>query len=142
LIEGGGGIDTLQLLGNGDTLNLNNVSNLSGIEKIDLTGTGANNLALTMADIFNLGGDIDAFSADPSLGDAQLLIDGSVGDAVNLQGIILNDSSPLAATNSALTSAGYVIGTQLSIDGGLYTPITKNNITMLLDSDIYDPGGG
>ena len=64
-VDGGSGIDTLVLYGAGITLNLNAVSNAGGgmsgsriesIERIDLTGSGDNQLKLGLQDVIDLTG--------------------------------------------------------------------------------------
>lgn len=55
-IEGGSGVDTLVLRGAGETLDLTAVidSRYTGIEAINLTGTGPNALVLSKLDLLNL----------------------------------------------------------------------------------------
>ncbi|MCM2506084.1 integrin alpha, partial [Aureimonas altamirensis] len=90
-LKGGLGVDTLKLSGAGLTLDLTQVSNvaamnpsgtsrLSGIEKIDITGSGDNVLKLTAADIADMSG-INVFE---TTGRYQLMVDGNAGDKVQL----------------------------------------------------------
>jgi Ca2+-binding RTX toxin-like protein len=95
-VDGGGGIDTLQLSGSGITLDLTVIANvgagtpdglsrLEGIEKIDLTGSGDNTLQITAADVLDMSGmnlwNVDGNSA---VVDAlsQVMVIGSAGDTV------------------------------------------------------------
>lgn len=76
-LDGGGGEDTLQVIGQGVTLDLSLVpdSRVTGIENIDLTGSGNNALILGLGDVL-------------ALGDGTLRVLGDAGDAVTstLQG--------------------------------------------------------
>ncbi len=102
-IDGGAGIDTLQLEGAGIMLDLSAISNaglvggigmsrISSVERIDLTGSGNNTLKLTIADVvdmagmnsFNLGNGWTGLAATE--GRHQLIIDGNAGDTVNSTG--------------------------------------------------------
>ncbi|MES2979451.1 MAG: integrin alpha, partial [Pseudomonadota bacterium] len=113
-IDGGSGIDTIVLSGSGLTFDLSLVANqgastpgsssrLEGIERIDITGTGDNELILTLADVLdmasmnsfnNANGWIDG-TYDMAAGGAnganpeqrhQLVIDGNTSDAVTSSG--------------------------------------------------------
>jgi hypothetical protein len=106
-IDGGGGIDTLRLDGSGINLDLSaihdaglvggiNMSRLSSIEKIDLTGSGNDSLKLTMADVVDIAG-FNSFNTSTGSGWTstvlgavegrhQLLIDGDAGDSVTISG--------------------------------------------------------
>ena len=70
-IDGGAGFDTLSLDGTAISLDLTTVADnlLTNIEKIDLTGTGANILTLDVSDMMALGGFMDG-------GNTILVIDG------------------------------------------------------------------
>ncbi|MGE3849349.1 MAG: hypothetical protein AB7I01_20895, partial [Gammaproteobacteria bacterium] len=70
-LDGGGGDDTLRLVGQGVTLDLSLVpdSRVTGIENIDLTGSGNNALILGLTDVL-------------ALGDGTLRVLGDSGDAV------------------------------------------------------------
>jgi hypothetical protein len=113
-IDGGSGIDTLVLDGANITLDLTLIANQGGgtpsgfsriesIERIDLTGTGANTLILGLSDVLDMAG-MNSFNnangwadgtydlaaggangADPERRH-QLVIDGDAGDAVNATG--------------------------------------------------------
>jgi hypothetical protein len=72
-VQGGEGTDTLRVDGAGVTLNLIGVldSLITGVEKIDLTGSGNNTLTLALSDVLAIS-DTDV-----------LQIDGDTGDVVN-----------------------------------------------------------
>jgi hypothetical protein len=55
-VDGGGGFDTLKLFSSGQALNLTSFTTgkLTGIERIDLTGTGSNALTLDVHDVLDL----------------------------------------------------------------------------------------
>jgi len=88
-IHGGDGIDTLKIAGAGQTLNLNLASSagkLSGIEIIDLTGTGNNTLTLSLKDVL-ANGQVDLFhqGGKPTV---QMMVKGNAGDVVNLDDLL------------------------------------------------------
>ncbi|MGA7817752.1 Ig-like domain-containing protein [Caballeronia sp.] len=80
-----GGIDTLQLTGDHQVLDLTSLSGktaaakVSGIESIDLGGH-SNSLKLSLTDVLNLA-ELDLFQKD---GKHQMMVSGSNGDAVDL----------------------------------------------------------
>jgi len=143
-VDGGLGVDTLKFMFSGESLDLSAVTQLSSFERIDLTGNGDNSLNLNMDDIFDgstgLVGELVPFTpTSTEVSSYQLLIDGDAGDTVNLESISLNN---LAGDQTAsLQSAGFIIGAEVEVDGHWYIPLTKGASTLLLDTDIYDPGG-
>ena len=76
-VDGGGNIDTLILDGSGLTLDLTNISNIriQDIEKIDITGSGNNDLTLNLNDVL-----------DASTSTNILKVLGNSGDSVNASG--------------------------------------------------------
>ncbi len=76
-VDGGGNIDTLELDGSGLTLDLTNISNIriQDIEKIDITGSGDNDLTLNLNDVL-----------DASTSTNILKVLGNSGDSVNASG--------------------------------------------------------
>jgi Ca2+-binding RTX toxin-like protein len=76
-VDGGSGTDTLVILGSGRTLDLTVLAEnkISGIERIDVTGSGDNTLKLSWRDLFDLSETTN-----------QLKIDGNAGDTVDLVG--------------------------------------------------------
>lgn len=119
-IDGGSGIDTLRFDGAGESLDLTGVSNLryTGIEKIDLTGSGNNTLTLDIRDVLALPDHANAFLTDNT---RQVLVEGDAGDQVNLA---LADN--------------WIQGTNVDIGGTLYTPYTHAAIAaqLLVNADI------
>jgi len=83
VINGGIGLDTLYIAGSGITLDIthNNSSKITGVEKIDLTGTGNNALILDYNDMLALS----------NTGDV-LYVTGNGGDTVTLTGEIFMGS--------------------------------------------------
>jgi VCBS repeat-containing protein len=112
IINGGTGTDTLQLQGAGRTIDLTEIDNalITGIEKLDITGTG-NNTVVANAD------DIQALSTDTDM----LIVTGDVGDSVRLAGSSWEArGSQLLAGVTYNKFIGYATdGTQVTVLGGL-----------------------
>jgi hypothetical protein len=74
-VAGGRGFDTLRLDGAGLTLSLTNIpdNRLTGIEQIDIGGTGSNTLTVSRREVLNLSGHSNT-----------LLVRGNTDDTVNL----------------------------------------------------------
>ena len=108
-IDGGGGLDTLRLTGSDLTLDLTDIFNQGGgtpgsssriesIERIDLTGSGNNNLTIGLQDVLDMAGmnlinsstkdalgwADDTYSFAAQEGRHQLIVDGNAGDAVTV----------------------------------------------------------
>jgi hypothetical protein len=92
-IDGGSGIDTLELDGEGIMLDLSLVSSaaLQNIEKIDLTGSGDNTLKLSLTDMLQHFDDSNVFNSSnttsgltATVSKNQLMVDGDAGDKVEL----------------------------------------------------------
>jgi hypothetical protein len=84
-ISGGGGTDTLALDGAGLSVDFTQIANsrVSGIERLDLTGTGDNTVKLAIGDIFKFSDTIaDGFTAATL--DEALVVDGDAGDTLQL----------------------------------------------------------
>ena len=82
-VNGGSGIDTVNLDALGASIDLSGLdsSRFVDIEKIDLSGSNANTLALDAQSVFDMTGtNGDAFA------DNTLLVKGDAGDAVSLEG--------------------------------------------------------
>ncbi len=82
-IDGGAGIDSIALLGAGLNLNFTNLTRfgdgrIESIERVDITGTGTNVLTIDVSQVLEF---TDLLGAA-----AVLVIDGNVGDTVNLSG--------------------------------------------------------
>ena len=82
-VDEGTGSDTLTLNGAGHSLDLTSASNLkiTSIEKIDITGSGANTLTLKLADVLDIS---DTISSSKT----RLLVDGGA-DSVGTSGVAL-----------------------------------------------------
>ncbi|MFO0870000.1 MAG: dockerin type I domain-containing protein [Pirellulales bacterium] len=79
-VAGGRGIDTLRIDGAGLVVDLTQIadSRLSGIERIDLTGSGANTLILNLQEVLNLSPDSNQLIVTRNAGDSVQLGDGWV----------------------------------------------------------------
>ncbi|WP_232443720.1 Ig-like domain-containing protein, partial [Burkholderia ubonensis] len=79
------GTDMLKLTGEGQTLDLSNLQGkLASIEAIDLTGTGANTLKLSLGDVLEQGGQGLFIKNDTT----QMLVRGGEGDKVELSDLL------------------------------------------------------
>ncbi|MNK93948.1 hypothetical protein D3C87_1141340 [compost metagenome] len=106
-VIGNEGLDTLTLTGADQTLDLSAVTGkLSGVEVVDLTGTGDNTLKLSLADVLENGA-VDQFVAN---GRVQMLVKGDAGDAVTLSDALPNGTDP----------GDWVRGAHVTIDGVVY----------------------
>ena len=118
LADGGTGRDTLVLDGAGLTLDLANpsvVAKLQGIEVIELTGTGDNELVVSPAAL--LGGGIGTVTG----GKHVLVVEGNAGDTVSL------DAANWTKTGSYSDAAGtfdrYVAGNaEVHVRQGIFVP--------------------
>jgi uncharacterized protein (DUF2147 family) len=109
-IDGGGlSTDTLALAGTGLTLNLTTLPNtrISGIELIDLTGTGNNNLMLDLPDLLSLSDTTN-----------QITVLGNSGDTVTS------------------TGQGWVSSGTQTFGSNIYARYTIANAVLLVDTDI------
>lgn len=76
-VDGGEGRDTLRIIGDGESIDLSPLHSMASIERIDTSGNGANEIALSAADVIylsgqsefdeNMGGQVDVLTV---LGDA------------------------------------------------------------------------
>ncbi len=118
-INGDSGLDTLRFDGTGENLDLTNVSNLryTGIEKIDLTGTGNNSLSLDISDVLDLADNANTFVNDDT---RQLLVAGNSGDSLSS------------------TGQGWVQGSDVVISSETYNSYSHADIAaqLLVDADI------
>ena len=118
-IDGGAGTDIIKLDGAGITFDLTKISNVLGedsriesIEKIDITGSGANTLKISLADVLDMSG-IDA-TTDKHL----LYVDGNSGDSINL-----------------LNTDGWTKGSDTTVNSNIYSIYTSGNAQILIDTD-------
>jgi hypothetical protein len=129
-LHGGAGIDTLKLMGAGQTLDVSKLLNVGGhdkissIEVIDITGVGNNTLKLSMRDVLELGHE-NVFRND---GHTQLMVNGNAGDRVELSGM-----SGLSLGHGQWSNQG-----QISLNGQAYT-VYENamlHVELLVQSSI------
>jgi Ca2+-binding RTX toxin-like protein len=109
LVDGGSGEDTLQFAGTGDSLDLTAIANskYTGIEVIDLTGTGNNSLMLETLDLLDLSDSTNT-----------LRVDGNADDVVN-------------------AGSGWVLGVDpVVIGANTYDNYTQGAATLLVDTDV------
>ncbi|MCD9087202.1 Ig-like domain-containing protein [Stenotrophomonas sp. SY1] len=88
-IHGGDGVDTLKLQGASQAMNLTlatSAGKLSGVEIIDITGTGNNTLTLSLKDVLE-NGQVGLFG---NLAESrqQMLVKGNAGDALRLDDLL------------------------------------------------------
>ena len=107
-MDGGSGVDILQFISTGQLLDLTAVANgkVTGIETIDLTGTGNNTLTLALGDLL-----------DSSDSTNTLRVDGNAGDVVN-------------------AGSGWTHGADQAIGAQTYATYTQGAATLLLDTDV------
>jgi hypothetical protein len=135
-INGGTGIDTLQLNGAGLDFDLSLLrrSALEGIERVDITGSGDNTLRLQLTDVLNFG-DNNLWNAGNTAGVSgealpaiearrQLRIEGNAGDRVNLSNLanwnrasndMVADGNTFGVWNHATSSAQLLIDTRVLV---------------------------
>jgi hypothetical protein len=108
-VDGGSGQDTLQFAGSGESLDLTDIvdTRYTGIEIVDLTGTGDNTLILETLDLLALSDTTNT-----------LRVDGDAGDVVISQG------------------QGWAAGGTVDIEGTLYQSYTDGAATLLLHPDV------
>ncbi|MBB71468.1 MAG: hypothetical protein CMF50_03620, partial [Legionellales bacterium] len=118
-VDGGLGNDTLQVNGSGVTVNLEAIGDniISGVEIIDLTGSGNNTLNIGSMDVYRIS---DEGHSDVNNNNA-LVVKGNSGDAV---------------TSTESWTQG---GTQV-IDSVTYDIFTVNNATLFIDQNIDTTG--
>ncbi|MEO5574083.1 MAG: calcium-binding protein, partial [Gammaproteobacteria bacterium] len=107
--DGGLSTDTLRFDGAGQLLDLTAIAQtkITGIENINLTGTGNNTLTLNVQDVLDLSGTTD-----------QLIVLGNTGDVVNS------------------TGQGWVAGSNVLLNGETYASYTNGFASLLVDTDI------
>ncbi len=112
-VDGGSGTDTLRVDGSGASVDLTQIADgvITGIERIDLTGTGNNSLNLNLTDLLALSDHSNT-----------LTVIGDAGDSVS-------------TADSGWTSAGPV-----DLGGVFYDSYTQGLATLLADQAIDQTG--
>jgi hypothetical protein len=109
-VDGGSGEDVLRFGGSGESLDLTGIANnrYTGIEVVDLTGTGDNTLIFNVGDLFDLSDSTNI-----------LRVDGNAGDGVNSSG------------------QGWTADGTVEVFPGIFYSCYVNGVaTLLLDPDI------
>ncbi len=111
-IDGGSGLDTLKLMGSGQTLDLTQIAGsamtpesdarLESIEVIDMTGSGDHTLKLLAKDVL----DLSRFNVFATNGRTQLMVTGQAGDTLDLA--------------DATGTTGWTHGTATTLNNVLY----------------------
>jgi signal peptidase I len=108
ITESDGGIDTLQLIGGEQLLDVSALVDLNrSIEVFDISGDGDNTLKLSLGDVLDHGA-MDLFHAS---GDVQMMVKGDAGDVV-----ILDDMLP-----NGITPGQWASGSAVEVEGVMYT---------------------
>jgi hypothetical protein len=135
-IDGGNGIDTLELDGAGIVLDMSLLSSaaLQNIEKIDLTGSGDNTLKLSLTDMLQGFDDSNVFNSsntsglDPKVTRNQLMVDGDTGDKLVLTDLtnwtadttnVIADGTTYVAYNHKTSAQQLLIDLQLAVSAVL-----------------------
>ena len=131
-VDGGAGTDTLMLQEGTHALDLTNLDqdSIRGIEKIDLSGSGDNTLALDINDLLDISHD----------NNNQLIVDGDAGDQVNAQQAM---DWVLQADSDVEVDGGRAIETSdehghVEVGDSSYVVYSdlNNQHTLLVDTDI------
>ncbi|MES2247252.1 MAG: Ig-like domain-containing protein [Pseudomonadota bacterium] len=118
-VIGNEGLDTLTLTGADQTLDLTTATGkLSGVEIIDITGTGDNTLKLSLADVMENGA-LDQFVTD---GRVQMMVKGDTGDTVTLSDALPNGTDP----------GDWVRGADVTLDDVVYEAYTHSGFDAAL----------
>jgi hypothetical protein len=128
-IDGGAGLDTLQVSGAGVVLDFTalQAGTVNSVEKIDLTGSGNNTLKITAADVLDMSQlqwDIDGNPAvDDALG--QVMVSGDAGDQVELAdtgwahvGTFSDNGTTYEVWTDEAQRAQLLVGPGVSVIGG------------------------
>ena len=117
-IDGGGGNDTLSLDGSGILFDLTAIADqrVTGIEAINITGSGNNALTLSVDNVFDLSRSANTLT-NPDAANT-IVVFGNTGDTVNARGG-LSDS-----------------GNDETIGGNTFNVYTSGNARLLIDTDV------
>ena len=123
-VEGDTGVDTLRINGANVTLDLSLARNqhLQGIERIDLSGSGANRLALDVTQVLRLPDHFDMFVTHHT---SQLLVTGNANDRVTLLGSgWQHDAAPVVIDGAQYQSYSHPgAAAQLLVHSDLMQPL-------------------
>jgi Ca2+-binding RTX toxin-like protein len=114
-VAGGLGLDTLKINGAGVSVDLTNVGHLvySGIEVIDITGSGNNTLKMNLNDLFDLSLETNTFQGLTKAN--TLVIQGNAGDVLNI-----------VSTNPA-THPDWTVQSSVLLGGVTYAHLTSSS---------------
>jgi Ca2+-binding RTX toxin-like protein len=138
-VDGGGGRDTLVLLGSGQDFDFTALANnkVSGIETLDITGTGNNDLTLGFADIAAIN-DGDPFAFTVAHSHHALVVEGNTGDTLDLVGYDPDGAGELAA--AVWIKVASDVGLDGSAGGGhnVYDLVRSGTVlaSVAMDADI------
>ena len=124
-IDGGRGVDTLELVGDGAELDLTVVpyDDLTSIEQIDLTDEGAQTIKLDWLRVLNL-----------SESGNSLIIDGDTNDRVLVFGLDTDWSGPVAQSIGSEAYQTWTAGNaQIHVGGASVLPITRYEVSANTD---------
>ncbi|WP_395020534.1 VCBS domain-containing protein [Dongia sp.] len=129
-VDGGGGFDTLFIDGAGLHLDLTAGIRVTGIEKIDLTGSGDNTLTLHASDVLGIGtlhhSDVDpGASPHPAGAGDALIVAGDAGDS-----LVFGDGWTEAGAGGSNGD-----GTT-TLEGQLYQLYTQGQAVLAVDTDV------
>jgi hypothetical protein len=129
-ISGGGGTDTLVFDGADISIDFTQIANsrISGIERLDLTGTGDNTATLGIDDVFLFSTTKDPQFTEATLDEA-LVVEGDAGDVLNL----LQGSGSWALANQGLGIDGSIPG---PYDIYIYTVSGSTRAFLAVDDDV------
>ena len=133
-IDGGTGIDTIMLSGDGLNLDLTQIANIGfdaigfsrieSVEKIDLTGTGNNTLTLGFRDVMDMAGFNSFESSGVNAGRHQVMVTGNAGDVLN----IVDGSDWTQGANVTLVGVQYQV---FNADLGLATLYVDTAVSVI-----------
>jgi hypothetical protein len=125
LLDGGTGTDTIRIEGANASLDFSKIDNLSGIEKIDLSASGTQDVILTFDQLWDM--------AKGNLNDTIYII-GTASDtyAIDLQG---NTATPPASTGSDPTFDEYTL-----VDTDSSSATLGQSITLYISDALVDNG--
>jgi hypothetical protein len=151
LLDGGLGVNMLQLADTGSVLDLTNsivADRIFRFSAIDLTGTGKNTVKLHWANIVNMAANVADVAGTEANESKMLVVSGNstgtgtatVQDEVQLIGLSDWTLNPIAQTAESLSST-YGAGYQF-MAGHTYKSYTLQGVTLFVDSAVLVKDGG